>query len=174
MTAAGHSVSLHAEAEARIVTMLATAPSGHDVALCIPDLRTRKKEAVLAEMAGAAHGAGVVADSTLLVEILKLRERLGSTAVGKGVALPQARSITVLMPRLVVARSLRGVEWGAEDGAPVNLVLLVLAPAEWSDDAYHGLISRAASPMRLQRTRQKLIGAESLEVLNALWREATS
>lgn len=125
-------------------------------------------------MVTAARALGVVADSELLLELLRLRERLGSTALGKGVALPQARSSTVLGPRVIVARSTRGIDWGADDETPVTFAMLVLAPAEWSDEAYFGLISRAASATRLQRTRQKLMDAGSLDELSAVWRQAAS
>jgi mannitol/fructose-specific phosphotransferase system IIA component (Ntr-type) len=152
----------------------ATVPTGHDLALCIPDLRSRKKEAALAEMVTAARELGVVVDSELLLELLRLRERLGNTGLGKGVAIPQARSSTVLAPRVIVARSNRGIDWGAEDETPVTLAMLVLAPAEWSDEAYFGLVSRTASATRLQRNRQKLMGAESLAEFGAAWREAAS
>jgi mannitol/fructose-specific phosphotransferase system IIA component (Ntr-type) len=151
-----------------------TVPSGHDLALCIPDLRSRKKEAALAEMVAAARELGVVTDAGLLLELLRLRERLGNTGLGKGVALPQARSTTILAPRVIVARSTRGIDWGAADETPVTLAMLALAPAEWSDEAYHGLIARTASATRLQRTRQKLMDAESLAALGAVWREAAS
>ncbi len=149
-----------------------TAPSGQNLALCIPDLKPRKKEAALVEMIAAARAADVVTEPALLLELLRLRERLGSTGIGKGVAIPHARSITIQAPRVIVARSRRGIEWGADDALPVSLVLLVLAPAEWSDEAYHGLIARAASVQRLQRARQKLLAAESPEALAALMREA--
>lgn len=151
-----------------------TVPTGHDLALCIPDLRSRKKEAALAELVAAARELGVVTDAGLLLELLRLRERLGHTGLGKGVAIPQARSSTVLAPRVIVARSTRGIDWGAADEIPVTLAMLVLAPAEWSEDAYYGLIARTASATRLQRTRQKLMDAESLAALGAVWREAAS
>jgi len=153
------------------MSVLVASP-GHDLSLCIPDLKPRRKEAVLAEMVMAAHQAGVVTDPVLLVELLKLRERLGSTGVGRGVAVPHARSATVLVPRLVVGRSRRGIDWGAEDDAPASLILLVLIPSDWSDEATHGLIARATSAARLQRTRQKLLDASSLEALATLLREA--
>ena len=152
----------------------ATVATGHDLALCIPDLRSRKKEAALAEMVTAARELGVVADPGLLLELLKLRERLGNTGLGKGIAVPQARSSTVLLPRVIVARSSRGIDWGAADESPVTLAMLVLAPAEWSDEAYFGLISRTASATRLQRNRQKLMEADSLDAFGAAWREAAS
>lgn len=152
----------------------ATVPTGHHLALCIPDLRSRKKEAALAEMVMAARELGVVVDSELLLELLRFRERLGNTGLGKGIAVPQARSSTVLIPRVIVARSSRGIDWGAADETPVTLAMLVLAPAEWSDEAYFGLISRTASATRLQRNRQKLMDAGSLDEFGAAWREAAS
>jgi len=152
----------------------ATVVTGHDLALCIPDLRSRKKDAALAEMVTAARELGVVADSELLLDLLRHRERLGNTGLGKGIAVPQARSSSVLAPRVIVARSPRGIDWGAADEAPVTLTMLVLAPAEWSDDAYFGLIGRTASATRLQRNRQKLMDARSLDAFGAAWREAAS
>ena len=125
-------------------------------------------------MVMAAREMGVVVDQELLGELLRLRERLGNTGLGKGVAVPQARSSTVLVPRVIVARSARGIDWGATDEAPVTLAMLVLAPAEWSDEAYFGLIARTASATRLQRNRQKLMDAGSLDELGAAWRVAAS
>jgi PTS system nitrogen regulatory IIA component len=147
-------------------------PPVFDLSHCIPDLKSRKRDAALAEMAAAAVQAGLASHDGLLLELLKLRERLGSTAIGKGVAIPQARSLTVSQPRVLMARAPRGVDWGAEDEVPVQLVLMVLAPAEWPDEAFHGLLARAVNGARLQRTRQKLLAAPSLGDLSTALREA--
>jgi len=145
---------------------------GYDLSLCIHDLKSKKKDAALAEMASAAVEAGIASEGTLLLESLKMRERLGSTAIGKGVALPHARSVTVSQGRILVARAPRGIDWSAEDESPVQLVLMILAPAEWSDEAFHSLLGRAGATARLQRTRQKLLAAPSVEGLATVWREA--
>src|SRR5689334_16055129 len=140
---------------------LVTAPPGNDLSHCIHDLKSKKKEAALGEMVTGAEAAGLVTGRDLLLDLLKLRERLGSTSVGKGVALPHARSLTISQARILVARSTRGIDWQSSDGAPVHLVLLTLAPAGWSDEAFHALLTRAAASSRLQRTRQKLMAAPS-------------
>jgi mannitol/fructose-specific phosphotransferase system IIA component (Ntr-type) len=145
---------------------VATAPPGFDLSLCIPDLKSKKKEAAFAEIVAAASGAGLTSDEALLLELLKIRERLGNTGVGKGVALPHARSLTIAQPRILVARSSRGIDWAASDQIPVQLVLLSLAPAEWSDEAFHSLVAKAAAAARLQRTRQKLIAAPFEDLAN--------
>jgi mannitol/fructose-specific phosphotransferase system IIA component (Ntr-type) len=134
---------------------------GNDLSLCIPDLKSKKKDAALAEMVAAAEAAGLGGGSDLLLELLKMRERLGNTGLGKAVALPHARSLTIPQPRILVARSSRGIDWQAHDALPVQLVLLTLAPGEWSDDAFHALLARTAASFRLQRTRQKLLAAPS-------------
>lgn len=150
---------------------LTTIPPALDPSLYIPDLRSKKRDAALAQMVEVAREVGAVRDSTLVLELLKLREKVGGTGVGKGVALPHARSVAANRPVLVIARSRRGVEWGATDGLPATIVLLTLAPGEWPDESWHGLIARAASLARLQRHRQKLLAAETSAEVAALLRE---
>lgn len=136
-----------------------TVPAVLDPSLYIPELKTRTKEAVLADLVAIAHGAGAVRGPELLLDLLAMRERLGTTAIGKGVALPHARSFTVTHPQLVIARSRLGVEWGAADGLPVTLILLTLTPGEWSEEAHHALIGREAAVARLKSNRQRLLDA---------------
>ena len=149
-------------------------PSVLDSSLYIPDLRPRRRESVLHELIACAHRAKAIRDPELLLETLTLRERLGCTALGKGVAVPNARSITVVEPRLVIARSRRGIDWRAADEVPVQLVLLVLSPGECSLEAHHDLLALAASAARLQRTRQRLIDAEGFEEVASVMRELGS
>ena len=120
-------------------------PSVLDTALFIPDLRTRRKESVLQELVARAHEAGVVREAALLIETLNLRERLGPTAIGKAVAVPHARSIAVIEPRILVARSRRGIEWKAPDGLPVQLVVLVITPGEFTIEAHLEWVARAVA-----------------------------
>lgn len=136
-----------------------TIPSALDTSLDLVDLRHRRKEGVLEELARAAREAGVARDEDVLREALVRRERAYSSAVGKGVALPHARSIAVSRSRTFVARAPRGVEWGAADGQPVHIVILTLAPAETGDETWHGMLARAAGAVRLSRQRQRLLAA---------------
>src|SRR5688572_12473191 len=105
------------------MTMSASA-SVLDSSLYISELKKRTRGSVLHELAACAHAAGVVRDPALLRESLALRERLGMTPVLKSVAVPHARSLAVVEPRIVVARSHRGIEWGASDSLHVHVVLL--------------------------------------------------
>jgi len=149
-------------------------PSVLDTSLCVPDLGPRKKESVLQELVACAHRAGTVREPALLHELLCLRERLGSTAVGKGVAVPNARSIVVFEPRIVFGRSRRGIDWKSDDDTAVQLVFLVLSPGEHSVEVHHELVGRAVAFARLQRNRQRLLEGRSLDVMTGVLREMVS
>ena len=142
-----------------------------DSSLFIPELRPKKREAALHEMAILAHEMGAVRDPELLFETLVLRERLAGSGVGKGVAIPNTRSVAVVEPRLMVARSRRGISWHSHDGQPVHLVLLALSPSECSEEAHHELLSRALDAVRLQRSRQKLLGAPGFDAVATVLRQ---
>ncbi len=147
-------------------------PSLLDSSLFIPELKVRKKEAVLHEMVERAHRAGVVSHPGPVCDLLSVREVLGATAPGRGIAVPGARSLLVNEARVVIARSRRGIEWGAEDGVPVQLVLLALTPAEYPEPVHLDLIARMVAAARPQRSRQKLLEAPGFETIASLLRDA--
>ena len=133
----------------------------------IPELKTRKRESVLGELTRLAGESGLVREPEVLRGTLVLRERLGSTAVGRGVAVPNARSLLVSRPAVIVARSRRGVAWG-EDEEPVHLVLLVLSPAATRASAHLARVGRVAVAVRSVRVRQKLLEGSWPEEMGAL------
>jgi len=148
-------------------------PSVLDSSLYISELRGKRKDTVFQELIRCARSAGIVREPELLFETLALREKLGNTGIGKGVAIPNARSIAVAEARLVVARATKGIDWKAPDELPVQLVLMVLSPSESSLEAHHEFLARAAAFGRLQRNRQRLIEAADFEEAAALLREVT-
>ena len=153
---------------------LTVVPSLIDLSLYIPELKTRRKDSALAELVGRAHDAGAVRDAGLLLELLRVREKVGGTALGKGVAVPHARSVTVLRPQLLVARALQGIDWSAPDHVAVTLILLALSPAEWSEEAHHAFLGRAVNAARLQRNRQRLLAAASSDAMATALREVSA
>lgn len=130
-------------------------PAPHPAHL-IPELKTRKRESVLGELTRLAGELGLVREPEVLRGTLVLRERLGSTVVGRGVAVPNARSLLVSRPGVVVARSRRGVAWDDGD-EPVHLVLLVLSPAATRASAHLERVDRVAAAVRPVRARQRLL-----------------
>lgn len=66
-------------------------------------------------------------------EALAARERLGSTGLGHGVAIPHGRSTTVSEARAAFVRLEPAIDFGATDGIPVDLVAALIVPAHFTD-----------------------------------------
>ena len=132
-------------------------------ALFIPKLRSKDRESILLEMVEEIEQRGVIRDRDLVAEMLRTRERLGSTGIGHGVAVPHGRSLAV--PRLIAAfgRHAKGVEWEAIDGAPVRFVFLVLAPPLDQSNRYLPFLGRIVEAVSDDAQRDKLAAVESYE-----------
>ncbi len=146
---------------------IVTGPALHPAHL-IPELKTRRRESVLGELTRLAGELGYVSEPGALRATLALRERLGSTAVGRGVAVPNARSLLVSRPLLIVARSRRGVAWDGGEDDPVHLVLLVLSPAATRAATHLERVGRVSAAVRPGRTRQRLLESSSPEEIGAV------
>lgn len=99
---------------------------------------------------------------------LEAREQLGSTALGRGVALPHARLEGESRPLLLVTRLARPIDFEARDDEPVDLVFTVLWPeaeAETFLPALSGLCRSLRNPQVLQKLRQARTPAEVVALL---------
>ena len=92
-------------------------------------LRSSDRDGVFAEMVDMLVRAGRIADGAAGLDALRARERLGTTGIGGGIAVPHGKSLTV--PRLTAALGVspQGVDYGAADNEPVHIVFLMLADA---------------------------------------------
>ena len=97
----------------------------------------------------------------MLRAALLMRERLGPTVVGHGLAVPNVRSLLATRPVLLVGRSRHGVDWAVEGGAPVHVVLLVISPAQTSAPCHVAAVARAVEAARSARSRQRLFESDS-------------
>ena len=92
-----------------------------DEGLVLPRLEARDRAGVLCEMSKkleARYAPGL--DGTLLDKLLK-REELGTTAIGKGVAVPHCRAKGLKVPALLLGLSTEGVAFEAVDGKPSHV-----------------------------------------------------
>jgi PTS system nitrogen regulatory IIA component len=92
------------------------------------NLRVRDKAQLLQELARRAEPSSGLSADTILAA-LRSREQLGSTGLGKGFALPHARIDGLTRFVGMLARLARPIDYDAIDGAPVDLVFLLLMPA---------------------------------------------
>lgn len=105
---------------------------------------------------------------TLLHALLE-RERLHSTGIGDGVALPHARNALVGLidhPVIVFGRHATGIDYGAIDGVPARLFFLIVAP---SVTDHLAILARLSRLLRQPNVRQNLLTAKTPdEVLTLL------
>lgn len=94
--------------------------------------------------------------------ILALREAKGSTGLGKGVALPHARTESIEKPVIVLAVAPSGIEWDALDGEKVYLIFLVLVPVEQSE-LYLKIVTRLSTLVRIDGFVDSLVQCQSAE-----------
>jgi PTS system nitrogen regulatory IIA component len=105
-----------------------------------------------------------------ILEAILAREKLGSTTLERGVALPHARVDWLSAPAAILARLAHPIEMGARDGAPVDLVFLLLWPEALPEGFLPALsgICRALRDNQLPRhLRQARSAAEALRILQA-------
>lgn len=99
----------------------------------------------------------------ILFKTLKRRENLGSTGIGKGIAIPHCRSLVVNRLRLAYGRKPEGVDFKAIDGAPAfNFFLIVAPPLEVSNQYLPvlGKIAQFAKDAEVPTRLQEIQSAE--------------
>lgn len=99
-------------------------------ALVIPALAGRTKDDVLRELAERMAAYHSEIDAGRLVEVLWERERLGSTAIGDGIAIPHGKLPGLKAVRGAFGRHPDGIDFQSLDGKPSTLFFLLVAPED--------------------------------------------
>ena len=101
-------------------------------------------------------------NSRSLLESLTKREKLGSTAVGNGIAIPHANLATIDRPFVFVSTLINGLDFNSTDDLPVDIIFLLIAPDNKGSEHLQALalISRL---LRNKELTTKLRGCKSAE-----------
>ncbi len=137
----------------------------------IPDLKGSDKDTILSEMGHmlASHSQSV--DPEKVMEMVLAREKVGSTAVGDGVAIPHGRMPGMKQVVAVFARSTQGVDFRAPDGGLTHLFFFLIAPEESPTDHLECL-ARISRLLKDAGLRSKLMaGKTKEEIFSALQEE---
>jgi mannitol/fructose-specific phosphotransferase system IIA component (Ntr-type) len=106
------------------------------------DLACEAKDDILKELVGLL--ALDEKSEGILYKTLKRRENLGSTGIGRGIAIPHCRSLVVSRLRLAYGRKTRGVDFKAIDNAPVHNFFLIIAPPLEVSNQYLPVLGKIA------------------------------
>lgn len=127
--------------------------------LVLPDLRSRRKSDVIRELSiHLADAEGV--DAKRVEKVLQDREKLGSTAIAEGIAIPHAKLDTVDHLIGSVGRSRKGIDFGSEDGSKTHLFFVLIAPVSSTGDHLKAL-ARISRLFRNDSIRKRIMAADS-------------
>lgn len=136
----------------------------------LPAMKANSKKQVLQELAERAAARTGLPEREIFDKVMQ-RERLGSTGVGNGIAIPHGKidNLTGLVG--VFGRLYHAVEFDALDDQPVDLVFLLLAPEDAGADHLKAL-SKIARMLRNSDTVARLRAARDADTLYAIMTEA--
>lgn len=92
----------------------------------------------------------------ILFKMLKRRENLGSTGIGRGIAIPHCRSLVVNRLRVAFGRQQKGIDFKAIDEAPVHHVFLIVAPPLEVSNQYLPVLGKIAQFSKLPDVPDRL------------------
>lgn len=138
----------------------------------LPHMRATCKKQALQELSKTAADATGVDERTIFDTLLE-RERLGTTGVGEGIAIPHGRLPQIDRVHGVFARLDDPIDFDAIDDRPVDLVFLLLAPDDAGADHLKAL-ARVSRLLRDPATCTKLRGSDSRDAIYALLTDSSA
>ncbi|MDD5711655.1 MAG: PTS sugar transporter subunit IIA [Smithellaceae bacterium] len=133
----------------------------------VEELRSRSKLDTLKELSGVLADGETRLNRDVVLNALLEREKLGSTGIGDGIAIPHGK--TVDLDDLIVSfgRSKSGVDFNAMDGKPVHLFFLLMAP-EHSAGQHLKALAKISRMLKDSAFRKKLMDAKSKDEIYRL------
>jgi PTS system nitrogen regulatory IIA component len=125
------------------------------------ELRGVTKAEVFSELASLLR-LDPETERTVLI-ILQNREAMGSTGIGRGIAVPHCRTPIVPRLRVIYARRSGGIEFDAIDGAPVEHFFLLIAPPVEASNEYLPVLGRIARLAKEKEVPERLRAATTVE-----------
>ncbi len=135
----------------------------------LPAVKAQNKKQLLQELSQAMGGI-VTVDHRIIFETLLTREKLGSTGLGQGIAIPHGRLPNITRVYGLFAKLTTPIAYDSVDGEPVDLVFVLLSPNHAGADHLTAL-ARISRLLRAPGTMAKLRGTATAEGLYAILTE---
>lgn len=131
--------------------------------LFVPSLKAKNKSQSLNEMSDLFVNSKLIRNKEIVLEMLHKRETLGSTGIGKGVAIPHGRTTAVVDVRIAFGKTDKGIDFDAIDKKPVHLIFAVLAPPIDEQNRYLPILGKLVEVLSDRKNRKKLMEVENYE-----------
>lgn len=133
--------------------------------LFVPEVKSQDKNKLFDEFADLFVDAKLIRKKENVVEMLRSRETLGSTGIGKGVAIPHGRTTAALEVKIAFGKCSEGMDFDAIDKKPVNLIFVVMAPPQDANNRYLPILGKLVEFVSESKNRKKLMTVETYEDL---------
>jgi PTS system nitrogen regulatory IIA component len=133
----------------------------------VPDLKGRTKKQVLEELIDAMLQEKPELERERLMAVLLERERLGSTGIGDGIAIPHGKLKDLDQLILSFGKSSLGVDFESMDGKPVHLLFLLVAPENCTGIHLRAL-ARIARLLKNAPVRKRLVSVNTQDEIYAV------
>ncbi len=128
----------------------------------IVDLKGETKEEIIAELVGSLRIGDAINDKDKVLQAVLEREKIMSTGIGDGIAIPHGKSDAVVKLVAALGTQKRGVDFEALDGEPAYVFFLLVSPANVSGPHIKAL-ARISRLLKNDDFKKKLISASSSE-----------
>jgi len=133
------------------------------------DLKGETKDEVLKELIGLLNVDEK--SEAILFKMLRRRENLGSTGIGRGIAIPHCRSLVVNRLRVAFGRKASGIDYDAIDSNPVHYFFLIVAPPLEVSNQYLPVLGKVAQFAKEPDVPSRLAAIQTPEEFLALLEE---
>ena len=133
-------------------------------------LTATTKDEALVELVDSVAATAEVNDRDALLDAVRNREKLLSTGIGLGIAIPHARIESVRGFVVAVGRRPDGIEFGSIDGKPVTIVVLIAGPKD-AQKPYLELLAQLSKRLKLEEVRRHVAGDATPDEVVALLTE---
>jgi len=125
------------------------------------DLVSQTKDDILRELVGLLKLDEK--NREMLLKMLQKRESAGSTGIGRGIAIPHARSLVVNRLRVAFGRKLGGIDYQSIDGKPAHLFFLIVAPPLEVSNQYLPVLGKIAQFAKDEDVPKRLLTIQQPE-----------
>ena len=134
-----------------------------DEQLFLPDLKATTKDELFEEIIDQFVKVKYLKNREIVLDMLRRREQLGSTGIGKNIAIPHGRTTSASDIMIAFGRSRQGIEYDSIDKKPVKLVFMIIAPPQDENNMYLPLLGKMVEILSKSKIRNKLLNAESYD-----------
>ncbi len=134
-----------------------------DDQLFLPDLKATTKDELFEEIVNHFVKVKYLKNREIVLEMLHRREKLGSTGIGKKIAIPHGRTTAASDVMIAFGKSKQGIEYDSIDGKPVNLVFMIIAPPQDEDNMYLPILGKMVEILNKSKNRNKLMETETYD-----------